>query len=60
MQMSLVLGPQDCAFASPSPSSGCPWGSVHCREAVLSRGPPWRGEGLVSGCSLGWTIFQLC
>lgn len=57
--MSLVLGSQDCALASSSPILRVPLGLSPLQGAMLSWGPPWRGEGLVSGCSPGWTILQL-
>lgn len=58
MQMSLILGSQD-AFASPSPILRVSPGLSQLQGAALSWGLPWRGEGLVSGCSPGWTVLQL-
>lgn len=58
MQMSLFLGSEG-AFASPGPILGVSLGLSQLQGAMLSWGPPWRGEGLVSGCSPGWTILQL-
>lgn len=59
MQMSLVLRSQDRAFASPSPFLRVSLGLSQMQRAMLSWGPSWRGEGLVSGCSPHWTIIQL-
>lgn len=52
MQMFLVLGSQDCAFASPSPILRVSLGLSKLQGAMLSWGLPWSGEGLISGCSL--------
>lgn len=59
MQISLVLGSQHCAFASPSLILRVSLGLSQLQGAMLSWGSPWRGEGLVSGCGPGWTILQL-